>query len=105
MVRRFPHTLILSTVADSTQDASGNWVAGSSSTKQVPCRYEPNSSSDVIKAQDGQQIVYDGIVYADIMVDTIALGTNLEIKNGAEAIAKGTVKQFHKGQLNTTVWL
>lgn len=105
MVKRFPHTLVVTVSANSTQDEEGHWTEGAPSTKQFVCRWEANSGGQVIKASDGSQIVFEGTVYLKALDKVIVTGAQVEIKNGSLLIAKGSVKNCAPGQLNARLWL
>lgn len=102
MVTQYPHTITVKSLSgDSTQDSNGNWVQGSESSFEFKGRFETNSRSNFLKAADGSQIVYSGIIYAPFSTPNIALGTNIEVDNGT----KGNVLQFSRGQLNVRIWI
>lgn len=85
-------------------NAAGNWLTDSApSMQQLQGRYEPNTKSQLVTAQDGKQVHYSGIVYGQF--DAVGLGITVEVKDGAITIAKGNVISFSKGQLNSRLWL
>lgn len=91
--------------SDSTPDSEGNWSAATTTTETYEGRFETNSSNRYINAQDGQQIVYTGIVYMN-KGDDIVLGSAVQVLDNMDnQLAKGTVKAFSKGQLNQRIWL
>lgn len=101
---QYPHTILVSTVSESTPDTDGNWTEASASPQSFDGRYETNSGSRLVRAMDGTQVVYSGIVYSQFTGD-IALGSDVEVKDGAKTIAKGKLINFSQGQLNTRIWL
>lgn len=104
MVKQYPHTVIVRTLAaDSVQDANGNWQDAAPAETTSDCRFETNSKNLFIKAQDGTQIVYDGIVYGQF--GPAEPGAEVEVKDGDVTIAKGSVKQYSKGTFNNRIWL
>lgn len=105
MVKQYPHTLKITTTAGSSQDGNGNWVPGSTSTVEKPCRAEPNSRNAQVKAADGTAIVFDFTVYMPLPVDAIAVGSKVEVYSGDELLSTNNVKRFTKGQLNARLWL
>lgn len=105
MVKQYPHILKTTVITGSTQDGNGNWTGGTPTEVQTPCRFEPNEKSGFIKADDGSQIVYDGIVYLPLPATEIAPGTQVEVLNGATVLSNGSVKRFSSAQLNARVWL
>jgi hypothetical protein len=105
MVKQYPHTIVLSTVASSTQDSDGNWLAGSSSTTDVPGRGEANSKGAMVKDANGTQVVYDWLLFFPLSAPDIAPGTKVQIMDGVKQIGEGTVKRFSRGQLNVRAWI
>lgn len=106
MVTQYPHTITVKSLSgDSTQDANGNWVLGSESSFEFKGRFETNARSLFLQAADGSQIVYSGIIYAPLSTPSIALGANIEAKNGSDTVATGKALQVSRGQLNVRVWI
>jgi hypothetical protein len=100
MVTMYPHTIVISSVAESTQDGNGNFVAGGPSTVQFKGRYEPNVSNRFVTAADGKQIVYTGIVYAPLSAPDVALGTSITI---SEKSITSNVVSFDRSQRHVTI--
>jgi len=105
MIEQYPHIITLTVVTGKTMNANGDWVGGSTETKDIKCRFEPNSKNGFIVGADGNRIEYDGTVYMPLPVDTIAPGTQAQVKHGATVLSKGSVKRFTEGQLNARLWL
>lgn len=105
MVTQYPHILKTKVINGSTQDSNGDWTGGTETDVETACRFEPNSKNGFIKADDGSQVVYDGIVYLPLPATEIAPGTTVEVTSGAIVLSKDTVKRFSAGQLNAKVWL
>lgn len=103
MVKQYPHTLFVSSLAATATDENGNWQQSETTTTEHPCRYEPNDKGLLVETAGGQSLVYSGIVYGKF--DGIGTGALVEIKNGDLTIAKGNAKLFSKGQLNSRIWL
>lgn len=104
MVKQYPHTITV-TIKTGSSKVSGNWQPGTEITTDKNCRYEPNKGNGVIAAADGTQINYDGIVYMPLPQTYLQPGTEVEVKDGATVLLKGTVKQCSIGQLNARLWL
>ena len=105
MVKQYPHRLVMTTATGSVQDGNGNWVSGSLVTTEKACRAEPNSRNATVKAEDGTAVQFDFTVYMPLPVDTIVVGSNVEVYNGDELLSTNTVKRFTRGQLNARLWL
>lgn len=105
MVSQYPHGLVITTATGSVQDGNGNWLPGSTSTRVKACRAEPNGKNAMIKTVDGTSIVFDFTVYLPLPIDTVAVGSKVEVYNGEELLSQNTVKRFSRGQLNARLWL
>jgi hypothetical protein len=105
MVTQYPHTVTISTVADSTQDSNGNFQAGSPSSSSFKARFETNTKSLFLTAADGKQLVYSGIIYAPLSTPDVELGASVIVLDGMRNVAKGNVLQFSRGQKNVRVWI
>ena len=105
MVKQYPHTISITTKSGSTKDGNGNWTSGTDTTVDKAGRYEPRSGNGYINDADGSRIYYDGIVYFPLPQSTLAPGTKVVVKNGAEVLCTSTVKRFSAGQLNARIWL
>jgi len=104
MVKQYPHTITITTQSGSSK-VNGSWQAGTETTVDKSCRYEPNKGNGLITAADGTQINYDGIVYMPLPQTYLQPGTAVEVKNGATVLLNGTVKQCSVGQQNARLWL
>lgn len=105
MTSQYPHTVVLTVRSWNTKDSNGNWTAGTETVTEIKGRYEPSSGNGMIAAADGTRIHYDGIVYLPLPQSTLAPGTAVVIKNGAEVLLQGKIKRFSAGQLNARIWL
>ncbi len=105
MVKQYPDKVTLTTPADSTQDAQGDWIPGTGSTvAEFDCRYEPNTGNRIIVGEDGNRIDFSGTLYLQTK-NEIAVGTALEVVKHNGSTVKGTVKGFHAGQMNARIWM
>jgi hypothetical protein len=105
MITQYPHTINLTTNADSTQDSDGNWTPGSTTTVSKSCRAEPSGGNGYVRAADGERINFNWIVYLPLPQDKVKEGTLVTIFDGAEQIARDKVLRFSRGQLNARIWL
>lgn len=105
MIVQYPHILTATITTDAYQDENGNWVPGSTSTRNEICRAEPNSTGRFIIAADGEQIYYSWMVYLPQGVGFIQTGTDITIAWNGDQIVSGKVQRFSNGQLNTRIWL
>lgn len=102
---RHPHTVTVNGAAVSTLDDNGNWIAGSPDDALVLVgRYEPQTNA-AISGTDGSIIKVNGIVYLPQTAPKLNIGASVVVMNGAEQVAKATVKQFERSQINARIWL
>lgn len=105
MINQYPHTITITTQTAAGQNTEGNWEPGTNSDTDKKGRYEPKSGNGFITATDGERINYDGIVYLPLPQATLAPGSKVVVKNGAEVLCTSTIKRFSAGQLNARIWL
>lgn len=106
MVKQYPHTISITTVAATNRDANGNFVAGTPVTgSEKKCRFEPSTGNAFITGAGGEKIYYSGIVYLPLPADQIIPGTMAIVKNGSTVLSNTKVLSFSSGQLNARVWL
>lgn len=109
MVTQYPDTISFAIPAEATL-SSGEWTpGGAGSTVQAQGRYESASGSAMVTVADGKRVSYSGIVYLPITAPIIPEGTDVTIVEKRPGIADKTFKQtvlrFHRGQLNTRIWV
>lgn len=105
MVKQYPHTVTISSTAASTQDANGDLVAGTESSFSFSGRFETNSRGNFLKAADGKQIVYSGIIYSSLAAPNVPIGASITVSDDGGTIATGNVMQVSRGQLNVRIWI
>ena len=107
MINKRPHTLKYHQPAtDAVQDGNGDWIPGfEGGAVEMHCRYEPNGSGKTVASNDGQQVVYSGIIYLDVNASPIIYGTTVEVFNGFVSIFKGNAITFSNGQKNSRLWV
>lgn len=109
MVSQYPHTLRFEIVTGSTETTNDDGdtviVPGAKTNIDIKCRFEPNSTGEFIQSADGQSLKYGWIVYmpkGSVEVPEWVIITGFD---GLSEIAKGVVKRFSKGQLNSRAWV
>lgn len=109
-VKQYPHFLFVHLVAESVQDADGNWTdAVDGWVKHSICREETNGAGRQINGLDGKAIVFSSTVYmprtaAKIQEGTEVLVSETDIETGACRV-KGTVLKHDISQLHARLWL
>lgn len=106
MVTQYPHTLtaVFTTDAEPAyQDALGNWVipSGTEEVAVFECRAEANDSGREIRGVDGTLVKFGYIIYMPLTEYNFAYGQDVDIVG----MTTGTVKKFHRGQLNCRIWI
>lgn len=105
-----PHTIRYSNTTQGYFDNDGVWInptASELSDEIIPCRAEPNGRATTIALPDGRMYTYAYVVYLDRNVRAFTFGENIQIANSDGTIlVKGKeVQGFHRGQLNSKLWL
>lgn len=95
------------TTTGSTQNSNGDWVPGTSVTTivELACRSEPNGQGKTVRSQDGQDIVFNRVVYLDFDAPDIPFGTKIELFNNGVSLSKDTVKLFERDQKKCRIWV
>jgi hypothetical protein len=105
VVKQYPHILKLISIAESSQDGNGNWIPGGQTEVERSCRFETNAKGALVATDDGETVVYDGIIYLPLPADQISIGTTVQVLDGATVLSNRSVKKFSRGQLNARIWL
>lgn len=109
MLKRFPHIITYQLPGEPggidpdtglpTEGEEGEEVS-------EPCRYEPNVKQNyVVREDDGQRIVFNGLVHMDKSSVVIPFGQDVTITENSVQIASGTVVRSHKNQLHNQSWI
>lgn len=91
---QYPHIAIID---------QANWYDGSGNQIQTKCRI--SQGEEVKRGFNVPDASANAIVYFPLPIDTIDLGTQIEIRNGEQSILSGPVKQFSRGLLNARIWM
>lgn len=103
--KQYPHKLIATIATSATQDADGNWVPGSTESREIECRSEPNGAGRMIQLVDGSSVVYSSMVYMPRGTEPLPDQTAVSITWDGALVSSGKVLRFSKGQLNSRIWL
>lgn len=107
MVDFRPHTLDLSVALPGSYDSTGSYIdGGRRETRGIACRFEPNGMAKSIALEDGSLYTYSYMVYLDTDCPEISFGDEVELfdQYGASR-GRFTAHGFHRGQLNSKLWL
>lgn len=115
VIKQYPHRLKFSqdgiTPTPVYNPATGNFEDAATVAPtfyDVACRYEPNDTAGGAKtvvSEDGQEIVYDFRVFMPKSGLRIEYQTEISVEDEGAVIGTGKVKKFHKGQLNSRIWV
>lgn len=102
---RYPHTLAVSWQTDGGfNDDTGNYEPGESETLTIGGRAEANGKGNLIRTEDGAQIVYDWTFYFEPIEKEIPFGAEATLTHDT-GVYKGTVKRADVAQVSARLWL
>lgn len=99
---RYPDTLVVTWTGDGSFGTAGNYTAGSTVSKTIEGRAEANGKGNLIRTNDGAQIVYDYMFYSEKQDFQAPFGASADLNSGKW---KGTVKHHVNSQVKTRIWL
>jgi hypothetical protein len=108
---QYPDTISFSSSADATyNETTGVWTPGASGTATTAnCRYEASGGNGMIVVADGTRINFSGIVYLPKDAPIIKTGSQVTITEKRPGLADNVMKEkvlrFHRGQMNTRIWV
>lgn len=109
MLFKRSHTLKYKNVVttDAYQDENNDWVPGTTTETviELECRSEPNGEGKVIPSQNGQNTVFNRVVFLDNDIMDIPFGKEVEIFNNGVFIVKETVKLFERYTKFCKLWV
>lgn len=106
-----PHVIkyqLKTPTAGPTRNADGDLLPGTSTTVSIdePCRVQPSvRSSYIISEIDGQRIEFNSIIYLGRYCTGLPIGQMVEVFEGDNLILKGSIKRFHRGQIQARAWI
>jgi len=102
---QYPDSIVITTVASGSQNASGVWTAGASGTYTFSCRAEVNSAGRKITGDDGALTDYTFQVFMPVTTVVITPGSSFVLTALTNGTIRGKVKRASNGQLNSRLWL
>ncbi len=108
MISFRPHTLKYASVISGYEDEKGDYIAGRVEFTEpaIPCRFEPNGKASSVAFADGRTYVYQYVVYLDRNCRTFDLDEIVRLYDAdGNIVAEYKVQGFHRGQLNSKLWL
>ena len=102
---QYPDSIVVTTSASASQNASGVWTAGATGSYSLDCRAEVNGSGRRITSADGALIDYSFLVFMPVMTTVIPPGSDFVLTALSDGTITGQVKRASNGQLNSRLWL
>ena len=102
---QYPDSIVVTTSASGSQNASGIWTAGATTDYTFPCRAEVNRAGRKIVGADGVLMDYTFEVYMPITTVVIPDGSDFVLTAFSNGVISGKVKRASNGQLNSRLWL
>lgn len=104
MVRpiQYPDTILIERFIQGYQDANGNWIEGTATTKEYKCRFVPNSKGRIIATADGGNYAFNYQIALPLGTTDIKVGDSFK-RIGTDL--EGTIMQFEIGQLHSVAWV
>lgn len=98
---RYPDSLVITYREDGTF-TDGDYTVGTAVSHTVDGRAEVNSKGNLIKTNDGAQIMYDYMFYSEKQEFTAPFGALVDLNSGEWT---GTVKNHVNSQVKSRIWL
>ena len=103
-----PHSIsIKSTAGESYDESTGDFSPGNGTWScHFPCRYEPNGKARTIPVGEGKNYMYEYTVYLNTDCPEIRFGQRIRLYDRCGNL-KGeySAKGFHRGQLDSKLWV
>gem|GEM_PF-2991827 len=104
-MQQYPDSIVITTAASGSQNASGIWTAGASGYYTFSCRAEVNGAGRKIVGDDGALTDYSFEVFMPITTVVIPAGSDFVLTALTNGVISGKVKRTSNGQLNSRLWL
>jgi len=102
---QYPDSIVITTAASGSQNASGIWTAGAITNYTFSCRAEVNGTGKKIVGADGMMMDYSFQVFMPLTTVVIPDGSDFVLTALSNGSVSGKVKRASNGQLNSRLWL
>jgi len=102
---QYPDSIVITTSASASQNASGIWTAGATGAYTLDCRAEVNGTGKKITGDDGALMDYSFQVFLPVMTTVISPGSDFVLTALTNGTITGKIKRASNGQLNSRLWL
>ncbi len=104
-MNQYPDSIVITTVASGSQNASGVWSSGVATNYTFDCRAEVNSAGRQVAGNDGAMIDYTFQVFLPVTTVVIPAGSSFVLTALTNGTIRGKVKRASNGQFNSRLWL
>jgi len=104
-MNQYPDSIVVTTSASGSQNASGVWTAGATTDYTFDCRAEVNGTGKKIAGSDGSLTEYSFDVFMPVTTVIIPPGSDFVLTALSNCSITGKVKRASNGQLNSRLWL
>ncbi len=101
---RYPHTLALNWTTDGDFDGTGDYVPGETTEVEIEGRAEANGKGNLVRAEDGSQILYAWEFFFQPVDTDIPFGAAATLTHETGTWT-GTVKRAAVNQKGARIWL
>lgn len=101
---RYPHTLLVNWTGEGDFDGTGEYVPGESTELEIQGRAEANGKGNLVRAEDGSQIVYAWTFYCHPPETDIPFGAEATLTHET-GTWKGTIQRLAVNQKGAQIWL
>ncbi len=101
---RHPNILTVNWELPGDFNSTGHWVPGTTVSHDIEGRAEANGKGNLVRTDDGAQIVYDWSFYTGPIDIDIPYGAEAELVHNT-GTWEGTVKRAAVNQKGTQIWL
>jgi hypothetical protein len=105
VVSQYPDSIVVTTSASGSQNASGIWTAGTATNYTFSCRAEVNGTGRKIAGDDGVLMDYAFDLFLPVTTVVIPAGSTYVLSAFTNGSISGKVKRASNGQLNSRLWL
>jgi len=104
-MNQYPDSIVITTSASASQNASGVWTTGATGSYSLDCRAEVNGAGKRIASSDGALVDYSFQVFLPVMTTVIPPDSDFVLTALSNGTISGKVKRSSNGQLNSRIWL
>lgn len=102
---RYPDSAVVTWLTDSVfTTETGEYVPGTSVSKTIPCRLEPNGDGSSVKKYDGETVVFSYTIFCPKLGYKIPRKAQISILQD-DGLVSGEVLRHENYQLISMVWV